>query len=196
MSNLAFVDMCFLFPKKERQHINRFAPHPFPGQSKKVVDVYLFNLFLTNSWGFWGFSSLFQKRPDVHKIVLSITMRSPPPPEKSVNLRIFYWFVQFFPIWGGGETKLCGQEFNGRPDFSVFSQQPRCKILGPSAKCVENVALAEEIKRFALTSSRDNPEKLFMFIGFYGGELKERRKRHAEKQSSPNHENGQQKSLN
>ena len=47
-----------------------------------------------------------QKRPDVHKIVLSIKLRFPPPRKASI-LRIFYWFVQFSScwalFWGGGE---------------------------------------------------------------------------------------------
>ena len=33
-----------------------------------------------------------QKRPDVHKIVLSIKPRSPPPAQQASILRIFYWF--------------------------------------------------------------------------------------------------------
>ena len=39
-----------------------------------------------------------QKRPDVHKIVLSMKSRSPPLPEKVSIFRILYWFVQFFLI--------------------------------------------------------------------------------------------------
>ena len=52
-------------------------------------------------------STRYQKRPDVHKIVLSIKLRFPPPPKKVSILRIFYSFVQFFLILGlfGGEVK-------------------------------------------------------------------------------------------
>ena len=66
----------------------------------------------------------FQKRPDVHKIVLSIKSRSPPPPGKSVNFEDFILictvFPHFGPFLGGGgvKTKFCGQEFYGHPDFS------------------------------------------------------------------------------
>ena len=35
-------------------------------------------------------ADLIQKRPDVHKIVLPIKLRSPPPPEKVSVWRIFY----------------------------------------------------------------------------------------------------------
>ena len=31
--------MCFPFSPRRRQHINTFDPHPFPGQSRKVVYV-------------------------------------------------------------------------------------------------------------------------------------------------------------
>ena len=47
---------------------------------------------------------IFQKRPDVHKIVLSIKL-SPPPPEKVSILRIFYIctvFSSFWALFGGG----------------------------------------------------------------------------------------------
>ena len=51
-----------------------------------------------------------QKRPDVHKIVLSIKMRLPLPREEVSVLSLFYRFVQFFLIWalyvGGGETNF------------------------------------------------------------------------------------------
>ena len=32
--------MCFPFCPGKRQHINKFDPHPFPGQSREVVYVY------------------------------------------------------------------------------------------------------------------------------------------------------------
>ena len=31
-----FLFMCFLFCPRERQHINKVDPHPFPGQSRKI----------------------------------------------------------------------------------------------------------------------------------------------------------------
>ena len=34
--------MCFPFCPGKRQHINKFDPHPFPGQSREVVCVYWF----------------------------------------------------------------------------------------------------------------------------------------------------------
>ena len=57
---------------------------------------------------FFGFGALFQKCPDVHKIVLSIKSRSlpPPPPEKSVNFEDFVLICTVFPHFGtfsGGE---------------------------------------------------------------------------------------------
>ena len=67
-----------------------------------------------------------QKRPDVHKIVLSIKSRFPPPPsaEKSVNFEHSILICTVFPHFGpfsggvGVKTKFCGQEFYGHPDFS------------------------------------------------------------------------------
>ena len=64
-----------------------------------------------------------QKRPGVHKIVLSIKSRSTPPPGKSVNFEDFILICTVFPHFGpfsggGGKTKFCGQEFYGHPDFS------------------------------------------------------------------------------
>ena len=56
----------------------------------------------------WFFD--FQKRPDVHKIVLSIKLRFSPPPTPPPKVSIFYRCVQFFLIlglFGGGG----GQEF-------------------------------------------------------------------------------------
>ena len=44
------------FPWEKTQHINKFDPHPFPGQSRKVAYVYWF--FSPDQWGFWGVSSL------------------------------------------------------------------------------------------------------------------------------------------
>ena len=68
------------------------------------------------------------ERPDVHKIVLSIKLRPPPPPEKVSVLSIFYWFVQGFPHFGpfsgrGRKTKFCGQEFYGHPDLTTLTLQ-------------------------------------------------------------------------
>ena len=65
-------------------------------------------------------SPLNRKRPDVHKIVLSI--KSPPPPRKSVNFEDFILIRAVFlilgPFGGGGKPNFCGQEFYGHPDFS------------------------------------------------------------------------------
>ena len=59
-----------------------------------------------------------QKRPDVHKICLSIELHSP---RKSVNfedfLLILYSFFSFWALFGGGGNKFCGQKY-GHPDFS------------------------------------------------------------------------------
>ena len=67
-----------------------------------------------------------QKRPDVHKIVLSIKLRF--PPLKKCQLWGFsndlYSFSSFWALSayrGGGKTKLCRQEFYGHPDFSDWS---------------------------------------------------------------------------
>ena len=74
-------------------------------------------------WGFCGSTEkgLIQKRPDVHKIVLSIKLPSPPPQKKchfEGFLLICTVFPDFGPFQGGGLTKFCGQEFYGHPDFS------------------------------------------------------------------------------
>ena len=38
--------MCFPFPqKKKRKHINKIDPHPFQGQSREVVYVYVYWFF-------------------------------------------------------------------------------------------------------------------------------------------------------
>ena len=57
---------------------------------------------------------LIQKRPDVHKIGLSIKLRFLPP-RKKCQFRGFstdlYSFSSFWAIfWGGRGTKFCGQE--------------------------------------------------------------------------------------
>ena len=41
-----------------------------------------------------------QKRPDVHKIVLSIRLRFPPPPPKSVSFEDFLLILQLFLVCG------------------------------------------------------------------------------------------------
>ena len=42
-ANFVYDLMCFPFSPRKKQHINKFDPHPCPGQSpKKVVDVYWF----------------------------------------------------------------------------------------------------------------------------------------------------------
>ena len=46
-----------------------------------------------------------QKRPDVHKLVLSVKLR-PPPQEKVSILRIFYWFVA-----GGVKPNFADKDF-------------------------------------------------------------------------------------
>ena len=51
-----------------------------------------------------------QKRPDVHKFVLSIKLR--PPPGKLSILRILCWFVQFSSFWA-----LFGGGGGGKPNF-------------------------------------------------------------------------------
>ena len=73
----------------------------------------------------WLARFIFQKRPDIHKIRLSIKLRFPPPPENSVNLEDFLLICTLFPHFGpfsrgGGFTKFCGQDFYGNPDFSEF----------------------------------------------------------------------------
>ena len=60
-----------------------------------------------------------QKRPDVHKIILSI-----PRPGKSVNLEdvllICTVFPKFGPFFGGGGTKFSGEEFMDIQTFLRF----------------------------------------------------------------------------
>ena len=56
------------------------------------------------------FVHIFQKRPDVHKIVLSVELLSPPP-GSSVNFEDFLLicavFPHFGPFWGGrGKTRF------------------------------------------------------------------------------------------
>ena len=71
------------------------------------------------------FSDLSQKHPDVHKIVLSIKVRSPPPPGRSVNFEDSVLICTVFPHFGpfrgggGGKTKFCGQEFYGHQTFLI-----------------------------------------------------------------------------
>ena len=72
---------------------------------------------------FWEHASIdYQKRGDVHKIALYITLRFPPPPGKSVDFEDFLLICTVFPHFrlfsgGGGGAKFCGQEFYGQPDF-------------------------------------------------------------------------------
>ena len=71
----------------------------------------------------WVWRSLIsQKRPDVHKTVLSKKLCSPPPPEKSVNFEDFLLICRVFLILGpfrggGGKTKFWGQEFMDTQTF-------------------------------------------------------------------------------
>ena len=39
--------MCFPFSLRKRQHINKFDPHPFPGQSRKIVFMFIVSFFPT-----------------------------------------------------------------------------------------------------------------------------------------------------
>ena len=73
-----------------------------------------------------------QKRPDVHKIVLSIKLRfRPPPPGKSVNFTDLYNFFLMLCLFSGGggcKTKFCGQEFYGHTDFLILSSERKRHI--------------------------------------------------------------------
>ena len=95
-----FYETALLSPLDQIEKVNIFTPSSFPMSSLESESF---------------------KRPDVHKIVLSIKSRSPPP-GKSVNfedfLLIYTVFPHFGPFGGGGLTKFCGQEFHGHPDFS------------------------------------------------------------------------------
>ena len=66
--------MCFPFSPRKRQHINKFEPHPFPGQSRKIVYVY------------WFF--------------LPRILDHPPPPRLRPSIRIFCVFaVRIFRVF-------------------------------------------------------------------------------------------------
>ena len=72
-----------------------------------------------------------QKRPDVHKIVLSIKLRFPPP-GKSVNFEDFLLICAFFPhfgpsfFWGGGVVKpnFADKNFMNTQTFLIFGSFP------------------------------------------------------------------------
>ena len=69
-------------------------------------------------------SPLFQKRPDVHKIVLSIKLL-PPPPRESVNFEdcslICTVFPHFGPFWGGGvKPNFADRNFTDTQTFLTF----------------------------------------------------------------------------
>ena len=49
-----FVFMCFPFHLEKGKHINKFDPHPFPGQSPKVVYVYWFSSHPENPRVSWA----------------------------------------------------------------------------------------------------------------------------------------------
>ena len=85
-----------------------------------------------------------QKHPDVHKIVLSIKLRSPPPPGKSVNLVDFLLICTVFPHFGpfleggGGKPNFADKNFmDTQPDFSDLCPGEICESLWLPAKiCV------------------------------------------------------------
>ena len=63
-----------------------------------------------------------QKRPDVHKIVLSIKLRSPPPPRKSVNFEDSLLICTVFPHFGpfsrrGGKPNFADKNFMDTQTF-------------------------------------------------------------------------------
>ena len=68
---------------------------------------------------------MFQKRPDVHKIVLSIKSRFPPP-GKSVNFEDFILICTVFPYFGrfsgrGGKPNFADKNFMDTQTFlNVF----------------------------------------------------------------------------
>ena len=83
-----------------------------------------------------------QKRPDVHKIVLSIRLRFPSLVREKVSiLRIFYRFVQFFLILGasgggGGclQPNFADKNLMDRKTFHV----PRCNSAFCDHDCDRN----------------------------------------------------------
>ena len=108
-----------------------------------------------------------QKRPDLHKIVLSIKSRFPPPPpaarENVSILRILYkFFLILGPFRGGGKTKFCREEFHGHPDFS---EQLRSLGTNPiSGKTLtERLEQCETTTPGAIPGVDGNPHERFSF---------------------------------
>ena len=71
----------------------------------------------------------FQKRPDVHKIVLSMKLRPPPPPRKSVNFEDVLLICTVFLILdpfrgGGGKPNFADKNFMGTQTFSDICKPP------------------------------------------------------------------------
>ena len=115
-SGESWEEMTNIEPRNKMLYSNcqEFEMHLFParmvtsGKKRHINTNLSAQLALGRPLVVPGLSPYFtQKRPDVHKIVLSIKLRSPPPPpEKVSSLRIFYRFVQFSLILGpfeGGE---------------------------------------------------------------------------------------------
>ena len=80
---------------------------------------------------------LFQKRPDVHKTVLSVKLRSPRP--KSVNFEDFLLICTVFSAfwallggWGGVKPNFADKNFMDTQTFLIFG--PTQKIVKPPKK--------------------------------------------------------------
>ena len=104
-----------MFPGAKNRNEGTFAKPPFyetallfpldfdrckGGSLGSQIPTSFGNVSQRRGHGPLGFARNFQKRPDVHKIILSMKWRPPPPSEKVSIFRIFYWFVQFFPRFG------------------------------------------------------------------------------------------------
>ena len=67
----------------------------------------------------------FQKRPDVHKIFLSIKLHPLPPPRKSVNFEDFILICTLFPHFGpfsggGGKPNFADKNFMDTQTFLIL----------------------------------------------------------------------------
>ena len=81
-------------------------------------------------------AGLFQKRPDVQKIVLSIKSRPPPPPRKSVSFEGFALICTVFPHFGpfpggvGKQPNFADKNFVDTQTFLTFAGLTRIPGFG------------------------------------------------------------------
>ena len=114
-----------------------FGLHETLGRLHLQTNVETLKVLLSVLWT-CHMDPTFRKRPDVHKIVLSIKLRSPPPRAKSVNFEDFLVICAVFPhfgrFWGGGvKPNFADKNFMDTQTFLIRASEkdpPDFLVLG------------------------------------------------------------------